>query len=241
MSPSPLRAAQPLHARGTPPERLAILALLGPTLTGLYYLAPVRLQQHSVVLFAPQAVVYLCLVLWARSNGQPFDRLGLRPDRLHEGLHWGIPTGVLLGVLNVSVILWIIPWLGGDIQFLRDTPHAKMPTTVMFPWTIVVIAVFVELNFRGFLLGRLLALWQGYGFGRYDILGRVLTVVISAVVFSFDPFMLSTFKHLHWIAMWDGLVWGTLWMRRHNLYSPIVAHAVEVSVLYIALKQALAS
>ena len=48
--------------------------------------------------------------------------------------------------------------------------------------------------------------------------------------------MVATFKHLHWIAVWDGLVWGMMWVRLRNLYATITAHAVEVMVMYAVLK-----
>ena len=51
-----------------------------------------------------------------------------------------------------------LPWLGQDMQFLKETPHAKVPFFIMIPWFVGIIAIFVELNFRGFLVGRLVAL-----------------------------------------------------------------------------------
>jgi len=59
----------------------------------------------------------------------------------------------------IFVILLLIPLFGGDIEFLSNTPHAKIPVLIMVPWVIMVIAMAVELNFRGFLLGRLLILF----------------------------------------------------------------------------------
>ena len=61
-------------------------------------------------------------------------------------------------------------------------------------------------------------------------------IAVSAVLFAFDPFMMATFKHLHWIAVWDGLVWGLLWVRLRNLYATIVAHAVEGILLYSVVR-----
>ena len=49
----------------------------------------------------------------------------------------------------------------------------------------------------------------------------------------------ATFRHLHWIAVWDGLVWGAVRLKTGNLYIPIVAHAVEVMVMYSAVRAAL--
>ena len=64
-------------------------------------------------------------------------------------------------------------------------------------------------------------------------------MVSSALVFAFDPFMVATFQSLHWIAVWDGLIWGWIFIRRQNLYMVIVAHAVEVVILYSCIKVAL--
>jgi membrane protease YdiL (CAAX protease family) len=235
----PRDRVDPPHPAFTTDERLAVLALFGPILTALDYVLPSSIRLHTALQFLPQVVAYLCLIVWARANTLPLARLGLRGRRIPHGLRWGIPIGTFLGTLNVSVILWVVPWTGEDIAFLRDTPHARMPMALMFPWVIMAIAVLVELNFRGFLLGRLLALWHRYGVGRYDRLGQALAVLASAFVFAFDPFMVATFKHLHWIALWDGIVWGTLWLRLRNLYAVIVAHAVEVMILYVVLKRAL--
>jgi thiamine transporter ThiT len=79
------------------------------------------------------------------------------------------------------------------------------------------------------------ALWQS------PLLRRLspLALITSAVAFSFDPFMVATFQHLHWIAIWDGLVWGAVRLKTNNLYIPIVAHAVEVMVMYSAVRMAL--
>jgi thiamine transporter ThiT len=68
-----------------------------------------------------------------------------------------------------------------------------------------------------------------------------LALVTSALVFAFDPFMVVTFRHLHWIAVWDGLIWGFFWLLTRNLYVPIVAHAVEVIVVYSAVRSVLMS
>jgi thiamine transporter ThiT len=53
--------------------------------------------------------------------------------------------------------------------------------------------------------------------------------------------MVATFRHLHWIALWDGCVWGLLWLLARNLYATIVAHAVEVILVYSAVRVALMS
>jgi membrane protease YdiL (CAAX protease family) len=109
----------------------------------------------------------------------------------------------------------------------------------MVPWFICGIALLVELNFRGFLLGRLAALesrlWR-FGFAQRL---SPLALITCALIFAFDPFMVNTFQHLHWIALWDGLIWGIIWLRTRNLYITIVAHAVEVIVMYSAVRMAI--
>ena len=208
--------------------------------TALYYAVPRRLQSYTPIQFVPQLFGYLGLLFWASGNSRISERLGLARTQIGQGLRWGIITGLILGCLNVSVILWLVPRLGGDIFFLRETPHAHIPAALMLPWLIILIAVGVELNFRGFLLGRLLALCECTAFSKRPEIGPVLAVGASALTFAFDPFMVATFKHLHWIAVWDGLVWGMLWLRLRNLYAPIIAHAVEVMVMYSAIKVILA-
>jgi len=97
----------------------------------------------------------------------------------------------------------------------------------------------VEINFRGFLLGRLVALESG--FLKLPSIQRLspAALLTSALVFSFDPFMVNTFQHLHWIAVWDGLIWGLIWLQTRNLYATVVAHAIEVIVVYSAVRAAL--
>ncbi len=148
-------------------------------------------------------------------------------------------TGLLLGALNTFIILAVYPAFGYDITFLKHTPHGRLPTLLMVPWVICGIALFVELNFRGFLLGRLAELetrWRGV-----DSSSRVapLALAVSAVTFTFDPFLLHTFQHLHWIALWDGLIWGSIWLKTRNLWITIVAHAVEVIMMYSAVRAAI--
>ncbi|MGH7207562.1 MAG: CPBP family glutamic-type intramembrane protease [Nitrospiraceae bacterium] len=208
-------------------------------MTGLYYALPPRLQYQPAILFLPQVLAYVGLAVWAIQNSRVTERLGLKLHQFRQGLRWGAVTGLSLGSLNLSVILRIVPWLGGDIEFLRETPHAQVPVALMLPWTILLIAVAIELNFRGFLLGRLLALCETSWLGQRAWVGPVLAVGATATVFAFDPFMVVTFKHLHWIAMWDGIVWGMIWLRLRNLWATIIAHAVEVMVMYSVLKMAL--
>lgn len=220
-------------------ERLAALALAPILVTGFYYALPAPFRDNLLIQFLPQLLAYLGLAIWASRNSEVVTRLGLSRDLAGQGLWWGLPTGLILGTFNAAVMLWLVPLLGGDIQFLRETPHARVPAVLMLPWVIALIAIAIELNFRGFLLGRLLALCAHPRLGLPPRVRPILAVGISALVFSFDPFMVATFKHLHWIAVWDGLIWGGIWLHLRNLYAPITAHAVEVLVTYSVLKAVL--
>ena len=109
----------------------------------------------------------------------------------------------------------------------------------MVPWIICGIALFVELTFRGFILGRLAELELRR---RADDVPHRLApfaLLTSTFTFAFDPFLVNTFQHLHWIALWDGLIWGGLWLTRRNLWMTIVAHAVEVIIMYSAVRVAI--
>ena len=220
-------------------EQGAALALLPIAATLDFYALPASLQEQTLVQFAPQIVAYLAFGLWATRNRDIVSRFGLEKGNVLDGLRWGLLTGLLLGCLNTFVILIVYPHLGYGISFLKTTPHAQLPFLVMVPWFICGIAVFVEVNFRGFILGRLLT-WGRQLLGpKLPPLVGTIAVGISAITFAFDPFMVNTFQDLHWIALWDGLIWGIIWLKTKNLYATIVAHAVEVMVMYCALRATL--
>jgi membrane protease YdiL (CAAX protease family) len=235
VAPEPGSHATPAQAK----ERGAALALLPTAATLDFYALPASLQEQTLVQFAPQILAYLALGLWAMHNRDIVSRLGLEKWKVRDGLRWGLLTGLLLGCLNTFVILSAYPHLGYDISFLKATPHGRLPLLVMAPWFICGIALFVELNFRGFLLGRLAALESRLW--RSGLAQRLspLALITCALIFAFDPFMVNTFQHLHWIALWDGLIWGVIWLRTRNLYITIVAHAVEVIVMYSAVRTAI--
>lgn len=214
------------------PERIAWLALLPPAVTVGFYLLPAAAQEIRLFQFAPQLIGYAALAAWIQANPLPLARLGFHRSGVAAGLRLGIVTGLVLGSLNSAVILAGAPALGIDITFLRDTPHAHIPLVVMLPWSIMAIAAFVELNFRGFQLGRLAELLRG----PCGAAAPVLACLLSAVSFAFDPFMVTTFRALHWIALWDGVIWGMLWVRHRNLTATIAAHAVEVVLLYSSVR-----
>lgn len=238
-----LRVMRHARALDLGPERLSVLALVPAIATGFYYVLPPGLQELATIQFLPQALAYGSLIVWIRGNHGCMARLGLRSDGLRQGIGqgigWGLGVGLALGLCNVWVLLRLVPWLGADIQFLTETAHAQVPVLVMLPWAIILIAMFVELNFRGFQLGRWLALCGQSNRAVVNHAGPVVAVGISSIVFAFDPFMVATFQHLHWIATWDGVVWGALWARLRNLYATIIAHAVEVIILYSAIRVAL--
>jgi membrane protease YdiL (CAAX protease family) len=222
-------------------ERGAALALLPAASTLAFYTLPPAIQAQTLIQFMPQILAYLALGLWATRNCNIVFRLGLAKGNMRDGLRWGLLTGLLLGCVNTLVILSVYPHLGYDISFLKTTPHGRLPFLVMVPWFICGIAIFVELNFRGFLLGRLAALESGrrrFGFAQGL---SPFALITCALLFAFDPFMVNTFQHLHWIALWDGLIWGIIWLRTRNLYITIVAHAIEVTVMYSAVRVALTS
>lgn len=224
-------------------ERVAWLALVPICLTGCFYLLPASARQNLYLQFVPQFAAYGALVIWWKANTDVLPALGLSRAVLTQGVGWGIGTGCLLGAVNSTVILWVVPALGGDVLFLANTPHARMPVFVMIPWFTVVIAIAVELNFRGFLLGRLdcfCGRWLPAARTRGLRLGSIVAMLMSALVFAFDPFMVMTFRHLHWIAVWDGLIWAALFLRWRNLVTVIAAHAIEVMILYLSVKTALA-
>lgn len=217
-------------------ERGAILVLIPITVSFAYYALPDRLQTQTLLQLAPQIIAYLAFALWAKSNDRILTRLGFTRDLLKPGLKLGILIGLVLGSFNTLVILQIIPNLGYDITFLKHTPHAKLPVSVMIPWFIFGIALFVELNFRGFLLGRLIRLETAYFETPLARSLSPLSLLCSTLVFAFDPFMVNTFQQLHWIAVWDGMIWGLIVIRTGNLCATIVAHAVEVIVMYSTVR-----
>ena len=128
-------AQRPAHLGPTQAtERGAALALLPIAATLGYYLLPLSLQELPLVQFTPQILAYLALALWATYNRPVVARLGLDTAGLRNGLWWAVLVGVVLGALNTLVILKIVPALGYDIMFLKDTPHAHIPPFIMVPW-----------------------------------------------------------------------------------------------------------
>ena len=217
----------------------AALPLLPIGATVGYYWLPSSFREELLVQFIPQLLAYLAMGLWASRTFQVPVQLGLEKAKVGKGLKWGLITGLLLGCLNTFVILSVYPSLGYDITFLKQTPHGRLPALLMVPWFICGIALLVELNFRGFILGRLAELESAWCGAHLSRRLSPLALITSTLAFTFDPFMESTFRYLHWIALWDGFIWGTIWLRTRNLWITIVAHAVEVLVMYSAVKAAI--
>jgi membrane protease YdiL (CAAX protease family) len=212
-------------------ERCAGVILLPLLATLTFYAVPAAWQANRWIQFLPQFWAYTALALWASLNPDVGRKLALVPlpistPLLTRTLVWGIGVGLALGALNLTVILSIVPKLGYGYSFLIETPHAQIHPGLMVPWFILCIAFMVEVNFRGFLLGRFRALG----------LPPLVAIITSAILFAFDPFLVTTFRHLHWIAVWDGLIWGALRFRFDSVYIPILAHAVEVIVLYSVMR-----
>jgi membrane protease YdiL (CAAX protease family) len=217
----------------------AALALFPPAATASFYVFPTPIQEQPLVQFVPQLIAYIALGFWAVHNHDFVSRLGLEKRKVRDGLRWGLPTGLLLGCLNTFVILLAYPHFGYDITFLKNTLHGRLPLFVMLPWFICGIALFVEMNFRGFLLGRLATLESQLWSSGFAQRLSPLALLASSLIFAFDPFMVNTFQYLHWIAVWDGLIWGMIYLRTRNLFITIVAHAVEVIVMYSSVRTAI--
>jgi membrane protease YdiL (CAAX protease family) len=211
-------------------ERWNGLAIVPVVLTFTYPFWPPFPSNSLWPTLIPQFAAYACLAVWCAVNDRRSDRLFLVSHNLKKSLLLGGFVGFLTGLLNLWVIVNLTPWLGYRFEFLRDTPHARMPFAVMVPWGIVLIAVFVEINFRGFLLGRFQTMFGD------RVYGSAMAVLISALVFSWDPFLVTVFRGYHWLALTDGLIWGGLLLWTRNLSSTIAAHAVEVILVYTVLR-----
>jgi membrane protease YdiL (CAAX protease family) len=211
-------------------ERWSGLAIVPAVLTVTFPLWSPSAPHSLWPTLIPQFSGYVCLALWWTVNDRRLDRLFLVSRNLKKSLLLGGFVGLLTGLLNLWVIVNLTPWLGYSFDFLRDTPHARMPFAFMVPWGIVLIAFLVEISFRGFLMGRLLTIFGGRSYG------PAVAVIGSAAVFSFDPFMVAVFRGYHWLALTDGLIWGGLLIYTRSLFSTIAAHAIEVILVYTVLR-----
>lgn len=192
-----------------------------------YYLFPPK-ETNTIFLFFPQILSYVMMILWSCINKK--SNIRINPANYKASIIYGFAAGLITGATNLFFILKVTGWLGQDYEFLRETPHAKIPFLLMMPFGIIMVSAFVEINFRGFILNRLLVI---FGNGK---IGAYLAIALSSVVFSYDPFMLYYFKLFHWLALFDGLIWGYLYYRTGNILGPITAHSICVMIVYTVLK-----
>lgn len=210
-------------------ERLIFVSLF-PVAAALVYYFFFFPSALLLSVFFPLITAIFSLFLWLGVNSGGAEKLLLQKKKAKEAVAKGACVGIVLGLTNLFVILKLSPWLGYSPDFLRETPHAAFPFWVMFPFGILLIGFMVETIFRGWILGRLFVMTRGIRGG------EALSILLSALFFSFDPFMVIYFKGYHWLALMDGLVWGGLLLKTGNLFSTITAHTIEVWILYFILK-----
>src|SRR5437016_4419230 len=92
-------------------EQWSEAALIPALATAGYYVLPAELQKSLAVQFLPQILAYCSLVVWVTKNKAASFRLGLACSQFSRGMQWGLPVGSMLGIVNVMIILWIVPWL----------------------------------------------------------------------------------------------------------------------------------
>ncbi|MEK7825652.1 MAG: hypothetical protein AAB266_04425, partial [Nitrospirota bacterium] len=125
---------------------------------------------------------YVMMILWSCINRK--CNIRIYPANHKASIIYGFAAGLITGATNLFFVLKVTGWLGQDYEFLRETPHAKIPFLLMMPFGIILISALVEANFRGFILGRLLI------FSGKSKMGAAGTILLSALIFSCDPFML---------------------------------------------------
>jgi len=202
-----------------------------PPLAAIFYYVALAPSRALLLLFTPQLLAYIAMAAGWREGDA--EAIGLRADQWGSSLLKGSILGLVLGGMNLWILVKGAPLLGKDPGFLRETPHARLPFWLMFPVGLFLVALFVEVNFRGWFLSRLLHFAQRRGLAAWSGAGAVLG---SALVFSFDPFMVAYFGIFHWLALSDGILWGFLRLRTRSIWAPVAAHTVEVWLIYLVLK-----
>ena len=175
--------------------RGAALALLPLTATFPYYALPLELRQPpSISSFLNSVPMPPSLTWRAASTIPPPGGLTHRQSRSARP-----PLGAYLpGQVPARSITRrsLVPsW-----RLSISRPHAPCPNSPLRHGA-VVHPFFIDLR-------RVGTLWIFWG-GCWPGTPASIAVPVSAPLFVFDPFLVATFQHLHWIAVWDGLVWGT--------------------------------
>jgi membrane protease YdiL (CAAX protease family) len=193
---------------------------------------PARWQSWGLQLL-PLAVAIAVTVRWLAANRWDWTNLGLRPMSL-RWMAGAALVGLTLAVVNTTVMSVVVPAWGGSYGVLYDSPHAQAVWWVMLFAIVPAVAVVVEVCFRGFLLGRLLVWLPAGGWGRWG------AILVAAWLFAWDPFLVFSFREFHWLGLTDGIVWGYLFVRSGSLLAPMLAHGVEVGLLYGCFRWVLA-
>ena len=208
---------------------------------GLRGFGPAGIAAILVVLAAgllagPLAATVFVLA-WARLSRTPMEDLGLRrPARPAPTLVAAAAFGVSFKILMKAVVL---PLVGAPAENARY--HYLAGNAAALPRMLAAVIVGAgfaeEVFFRGYLFERL---GRVLGRGRAALLA---TVAITAALFAIAHYPEQGLPGVEQAAA-TGLVFGALYARRRELWTPIVAHAAfdvaAVALIYWRLEEPLA-